>query len=75
VSRKAFALALESMGKPAFRIGRVAPTPGLVNQYFNDSTGAGDHGEVDTRGPWNERVNCETLVGTRRSIIAKYLFS
>src|SRR5258708_34929229 len=51
---KAFALALESMGKPAFSIGRVAPTPGLVNQYFNDSTGAGDHGELDTRGPWNE---------------------
>jgi Mn-containing catalase len=42
------------MGKPAFSIGRVAPTPGLVNQYFNDSTGAGDHGEIDTRGPWNE---------------------
>ena len=51
---KAFALALESMGKPAFSIGRIAPTPGLVNQYFNDSTGAGDHGEIDTRGPWNE---------------------
>jgi manganese catalase len=51
---KAFALALESMGKPAFSIGRVAPTPGLVNQFFNDSTGTGDHGEIDTRGPWNE---------------------
>src|ERR1700726_5192256 len=51
---KAFALALESMGKPAFSIGRVAPTPGLVNQYFNDSTGAGDHGDIDTRGPRNE---------------------
>jgi Mn-containing catalase len=51
---KAFALALESMGKPAFSIGRIAPTPGLVNQYFNVSTGFGDHGEIDTRGPWNE---------------------
>lgn len=51
---KAFALALESMGKPAFSIGRLAPTPGLVNQFFNDSTGSGDHGEIDTRGPWNE---------------------
>src|ERR1700752_634363 len=51
---KAFALAPESMGKPAFSIGRVAPTPGLVNQFFNDSTGTGDHGEIDTRGPWNE---------------------
>ena len=51
---KAFALALESMGKPAFSIGRIAPTPGLVDQFFNDSTGSGDNGEIDTRGPWNE---------------------
>src|ERR1700689_3649573 len=51
---KAFSLALESMGKPAFSIGRIAPTPGLVNQYFNVSTGAGDNGEIDTRGPWNQ---------------------
>src|SRR6478735_2911306 len=51
---KAFSRALESMGKPAFSIGRIAPTPGLVDQFFNDSTGAGDHGEIDTRGPWNE---------------------
>jgi Mn-containing catalase len=51
---KAFSLALESMEKPRFSIGRIAPTPGLVNQFFNDSTGTGDHGEIDTRGPWNE---------------------
>jgi manganese catalase len=51
---KAFALALESMKKPAFSIGRIAPTPNLVNQFFNDSTGAGDEGEIDTRGPWND---------------------
>jgi Mn-containing catalase len=51
---KAFAAALESMKKPAFSIGKLAPTPGLVNQYFNDSTGEGDEGEIDTRGPWNE---------------------
>ncbi|MFL6820859.1 MAG: DUF892 family protein [Bradyrhizobium sp.] len=51
---KAFAAALESMKKPAFSIGKVAPTPGLVNQFFNDSTGVGDEGEIDTRGPWNE---------------------
>src|SRR6187399_984576 len=51
---KAFSLALESMGKPPLVIGRIAPTPGLVDQYFNDSTGEGDHGEVDARGPWNE---------------------
>jgi Mn-containing catalase len=51
---KAFAAALESMEKPAFSIGRIAPTETLVNQYFNDSTGTGDHGEIDARGPWNE---------------------
>ena len=51
---KAFSQALESMGKPQFNIGRIAPTPGLVDQFFNDSTGAGEHGEIDTRGPWNE---------------------
>jgi Mn-containing catalase len=49
---KAFALAGKH-GKPAFSIGRIAPTPGLVNQFFNDSTGTGDNGEIDTRGPWN----------------------
>src|ERR1700742_4154444 len=51
---KAFTAALESMKKPAFSIGKIAPTPGLVNQFFNDSTGEGDEGEIDTRGPWNE---------------------
>ena len=51
---KAFSLALESMNKPAFSIGRIAPTPGLVDQFFNDSNGTGEQGEIDTRGPWNE---------------------
>ena len=51
---KAFAAALESMGKPRFSIGKIAPTAGLVDQFFNDSTGEGDHGEIDARGPWNE---------------------
>jgi Mn-containing catalase len=51
---RAFMLALDSMGKPPLSIGKIAPTPGLVDQFFNDSTGEGDHGEVDARGPWNE---------------------
>src|ERR1700754_2934489 len=51
---KAFAAALESMNKPAFSIGKLATTHGVVNQFFNESTGAGDNGEIDTRGPWNE---------------------
>jgi Mn-containing catalase len=51
---KAFTFALESMGKPIFSIGKLPPTPGIVDQYFNDSTGIGDRGEPDARGPWNE---------------------
>lgn len=51
---KAFAAALESMGLPPFTIGQIAPTPGLVDQYINASTGEGDMGEVDARGPWNQ---------------------
>jgi Mn-containing catalase len=50
---KAFTFALESMGKDQFSIGKIAPTPGLVNEYFNDSTGTGDDGETDAQGPWN----------------------
>src|SRR5215210_1451201 len=51
---KAFTAALESMNKPRFMIGRIPPTPGLVDQFFNDSTGAGEDGEIDALGPWNE---------------------
>jgi Mn-containing catalase len=58
---KAFAAALESMKKPAFSIGKLAPTPGLVNQFFNDSTGTGDDGEIDARGPWNEGADWEFM--------------
>lgn len=50
---KAFTAALESMGKDRFSIGAIPPTPGLVNQYFDDSTGTGDRGEPNARGPWN----------------------
>jgi manganese catalase len=51
---KAFTAALESLGKDRFTIGKIPPTPGLVNQYFDDSTGTGDNGEGDARGPWNQ---------------------
>jgi Mn-containing catalase len=50
---KAFTAALDSLGKPQFSIGRIPPTPILVDQFFNDSSGAGDDGEMDARGPWN----------------------
>jgi Mn-containing catalase len=58
---KAFTAALESMGKPKFSIGRIPPTPDLVDQYFNDSTGIGDRGEPDARGPWNEGGDWELV--------------
>jgi len=51
---KAFAAALESLKKPPFMIGRIPPTPDLVDQFFNTSTGQGEDGEIDARGPWNE---------------------
>jgi Mn-containing catalase len=51
---KAFTIALESLGKNPFSIGKIPPTSGLVDEYFNDSTGEGDFGERDVRGPWNE---------------------
>src|SRR3954469_8038886 len=58
---KAFTAALESMGTPAFSIGRIPPTPGLVDQYFDDSTGTGDRGETDAFGPWNEGGDWELV--------------
>lgn len=51
---KAFMAALDSMGKDPLEIGKIPPTPEIVNQFFNDSTGEGDNGETDMRGPWNE---------------------
>jgi Mn-containing catalase len=51
---KAFMAALDSMGKNPLEIGKIPPTQELVNQYFDDSTGEGDFGERDARGPWNE---------------------
>lgn len=51
---KAFAAALDSLEKPRFAVGKIAPSKPLVDQYFNDSTGQGDRGEIDAQGPWNE---------------------
>lgn len=49
---KAFSAALESMEKPPFSIGLLKPTPGIVDEYFNGSTGDGSEGDTDMRGPW-----------------------
>ncbi len=50
---KAFTAALGSLGKDQFTIGKIPPIPGLVDEYFNDSTGVGDEGGTDANGPWN----------------------
>src|ERR1700753_4277349 len=66
---KAFSAALESMKKPAFSIGEIPPTPGIVDQYYNDSTGEGDEGEIDTRGPWNEGGDWEFMASPALSSV------
>jgi Mn-containing catalase len=58
---KAFTAALESMGKSPFSIGSIPPTTELVRQYFDDSTGVGDRGEPNARGPWNEGEDIELV--------------
>src|SRR6185503_16999067 len=58
---KAFTAALESMNKPRFMIGKIPPTPKLVDQFFNTSTGEGEDGEIDARGPWNQGEGLELV--------------
>jgi Mn-containing catalase len=63
---KAFMVALDSLGKDPLSIGEIPPTPGIVRQYFNDSTGQGDNGDIDTRGPWNEGPDIELVEAPAR---------
>ncbi len=35
-------------------IGLIEPTPKLVDQFFNTSTGTNIEGDDDTLGPWND---------------------
>ncbi|MGV9010955.1 MAG: manganese catalase family protein [Flavobacteriales bacterium] len=51
---KSFLLALDSMGKDPLDIGLIPPTPEMARAYFNDSTGTGEFGAKDMRGPWNQ---------------------
>ena len=62
---KAFTAALESMGKPRFSIGKIPPTPGLVDQFFNDSTGDG-RGRRDRRARSVERGRRLAVSSRRR---------
>lgn len=58
---RAFSAALESMEKPPFAIGTIAPTPGLVDQYVNASTGESDISEDQQRAPWNHRSGLQLV--------------
>src|ERR1700749_2582492 len=58
---KAFTAALESLGKDRFTIGQIPPDPEWVNKYMDDSTGEGDDGETNARGPWNEGGDWEVI--------------
>jgi Mn-containing catalase len=51
---KAFSAALDSLGKDPFSIGKLPPTPVLVDEYYNDSTGEGEVGR-DGVGKWIEK--------------------
>ena len=53
---QAFMKALESLVKHPLSIGSIPPSPVIVDQFYNTSTGEGDHGEIDATGPWNEEL-------------------
>jgi len=52
---KAFMCALDGLGKGPLEIGQLPPTPGLVDQFFNDSTGKGQDGAVDITTKWAKK--------------------
>src|SRR6187399_1356650 len=58
---KAFMQALDSVSKNPLVIGRISPTPEIVMQYYNTSTGEGDDGEIDATGPWNSDDGVEVV--------------
>ena len=68
---KAFTAALESLSKPPFMIGRIPPTPKLVDQFFNTSTGHGEDGEIDASGPWNEGDDLELVEAPAFQVLAR----
>jgi manganese catalase len=68
---KAFMTALAAMEKPPLTIGLIKPSPKIVDQYFNTSTGMGDQGEQDLLAPWNDDSTSSVLMRplSRNSLI------
>lgn len=58
---RAFMQALDNLGKHPLSIGLIPPTPGIVDQFLNTSTGTGDHGEEDVEAPWNSADGIEPI--------------
>src|SRR3984885_13814348 len=58
---KAFMTALAAMEKPPLKIGLIQPSPKIVDQYFNTSTGTGDQGEQGLLAPWNDDATVERI--------------
>lgn len=65
---KAFMAALESMGKDPLDIGLIPPTPGVVDHFYNDSTGTADDGASDERGAWNDWEGVRYVEGPAKPI-------
>ncbi len=65
---KAFMAALDSMGKDPLAIGVIPPTSGLVDQFYNDSSGDDGMGNADFRGPWNDAGGIDYIEGPARPI-------
>jgi Mn-containing catalase len=61
---KAFTAALESLEKKPFSIGRLKPTPGIVDEYLNTSKGEGSEGDTDMRGPWSSSFGLRAVDAT-----------
>lgn len=58
---RAFMQALDNLGKHPLSIGAIPPTPGIVDQFLNTSTGEGDQGEQDVQAPWNSAEGIEAI--------------
>ncbi len=58
---KAFMAALDSLGLDPLEVGQLDPTPGVVKQFYNDSTGEDEYGNGDLRGPWNQGNDIEFI--------------
>jgi Mn-containing catalase len=58
---KAFMQALDSVSKNLLVIGKIPPTPGIVDQFYNTSTGEDDDGRGEVAAPWNTGEGIEVI--------------